>query len=118
MAPAKKAAEKEVLAETTAEKTETAKKASKKAEQKPQKKAEKKAAAAAGTKKAEAPAHIFEIGGDQVSTADIEKKIYDAYKAEGHRIGNIKSLQIYYNFAERKAYYVVNGKAEDKFVEF
>ena len=27
-------------------------------------------------------------------------------------------LVVYYNFAERRAYYVVNGKSEDKFVEF
>ena len=40
------------------------------------------------------------------------------YKAEGHRIGNMKDVSVYYNFAERRAYYVVNGKAEDKFIEF
>jgi len=41
-----------------------------------------------------------------------------AYVAEGHCAGNIKSMDIYYNFAERKACYVINVKSEDKFVEF
>lgn len=64
------------------------------------------------------PEHIFEIEGEQISTAGIEEKILAAYKASGHRIGNIKTLSVYYNFAERRAYYVVNGKAEEKFVDF
>ena len=62
--------------------------------------------------------HFFEIDGDQVKTADIIDKVYAAYKADGHQIGRIKNVDVYYNFGERKAYYVVNGKAEDKFVEF
>lgn len=62
--------------------------------------------------------HFFEIDGEQISTADIEERIREAYKAEGHRIGNMKDVSVYYNFAERRAYYVVNGKPEDKFVEF
>lgn len=62
--------------------------------------------------------HFFEIGGDQIKTSDVTEKIYAAYKADGHQIGRIKNVDVYYNFEERKAYYVVNGKAEDKFVEF
>ena len=62
--------------------------------------------------------HFFEIDGEQISTSDIEEKIREAYKADGHRIGNMKDVSVYYNFAERRAYYVVNGKAEDKFIEF
>ena len=72
-------------------------------------------------KKAEAASsisHFFEIDGEQISTSDIEEKIREAYKADGHRIGNMKEVSVYYNFAERRAYYVVNGKAEDKFIEF
>ncbi len=57
--------------------------------------------------------HFFEIDGDQVKTADIIDKVYAAYKADGHQLGRIKNVD-----GERKAYYVVNGKAEDKFVEF
>ena len=62
--------------------------------------------------------HFFEIDGEQISTADIEEKIREAYKAEGHRIGNMKDVSVYYNFAERRAYYIVNGKAEDKFIKY
>ena len=62
--------------------------------------------------------HFFEIDGEQISTADIEERIREAYKADGHRIGNMKDVFVYYNFAERRAYYVVNGKAEDRFIEF
>lgn len=64
------------------------------------------------------PEHIFEIDGKQVSTAGIVGDILAAYKASGHRIGNVKTLSVYYNFAERRAYYVINGKAEQQFVEF
>ncbi len=63
-------------------------------------------------------AHFFEIGGEQISTLDIEAKIQQAYVTEGHKLGYIKSLSIYYNFDEHKAYYVINNKAEGKFVEF
>ena len=70
------------------------------------------------TKTASSISHFFEIDGEQISTSDIEDKIREAYKADGHRIGNMKDVSVYYNFAERRAYYVVNGKAEDKFIEF
>ncbi len=39
------------------------------------------------------------------------------YKADGHRPGNIKVLQVYLNLNERRAYNVINGKPENKFVE-
>ena len=64
------------------------------------------------------PEHIFEIDGEQISTAEVEERVLAAYKASGHRIGNIKTLSVYYNFAERRAYYVINGKAEQQYVEF
>lgn len=62
--------------------------------------------------------NFFEISGEQIKVEDVVKRIQEAYKADGHRIGAIKSMQVYYNFEERKAYYVINGKAEDKFVTF
>ena len=90
-----------------------------KAEAKP---AAKKPAAKRGiSKKADAgrkEAHIFEIDGTQVSTEDVVARIKDAYKAEGHQIGRIKKIDVYYNFGERRAYYVINDNPEDKFVEF
>ena len=109
----------------TAPKKETT--AKKKAASKPAKpskadaKQTKPAAKASNAKKTEAASsisHFFEIDGEQISTSDIEDKIREAYKADGHRIGNLKDVSVYYNFAERRAYYVVNGKAEDKFIEF
>ncbi|HAZ90836.1 MAG TPA: hypothetical protein DCX21_02570 [Eubacterium sp.] len=61
---------------------------------------------------------FIEIDGNQFSVNDITEKIKDAYKNEGHRTTAIKSLKIYFNVAERRAYYVINDKPEDKFVEF
>ena len=52
------------------------------------------------------------------SEETINAKVLEAYKADGHRPGNIKSLQVYMNLNERRAYYVINGKEEGKFVEF
>lgn len=63
--------------------------------------------------------HFFEVDGEQVKidVDDVKNRIYEAYKNDGHRPGNIKTLQIYYNLLERKAYYVINGKEEGKAVE-
>lgn len=61
---------------------------------------------------------FFEYGGDQILTEDIVERIKNTYKEEGHRISSIKSLRVYINPEERKAYYVINDKAEGKFVEF
>ena len=47
----------------------------------------------------------------------IRVKVEEAYKADGHRPGNIKSMQVYLNLDERRAYYVINGNPENKFVE-
>lgn len=49
---------------------------------------------------------------------EVTEKIKQAYKNEGHRISSIKKLQVYMNIDERKAYYVINDKAEGKYVEF
>lgn len=112
---AKKAETKKVDAKKVETKVET-----KKADTKKEDTKVKRAARAKAVKKADVnnTTHYFEIEGEQISTADIEERIREAYKADGHRIGNIKDVAVYYNFAERRAYYVVNGKPEDKFVEF
>lgn len=62
--------------------------------------------------------NYFEIGEDQVKAEDVRARIEQAYKDAGHRISTIKKLQVYYNFEERRAYYVINDKAEGAFVEF
>ena len=75
----------------------------------------KKAATAAPTYET-----IIEFEGAQINVTPetINAKVLEAYKADGHRPGNVKSLQVYMNLNERRAYYVVNGKEEGKFVEF
>lgn len=59
----------------------------------------------------------FEFDGFQVNATDLKERIKEAYKAEGHRLAAIKSLQIYVNGNERRAYYVINNKAEGKFID-
>ena len=103
----------------------------KKTEEKPAAKAEVKPAVKETVKKAEKPRkktvkkpvekiqEVFvEFNGEQFKTASIIEKIHEVYKAEGHRVGAIKSLRVYIDPVERKAYYVINDKAEGKYVEF
>ena len=52
-------------------------------------------------------------GADVVVAENLVDRVKDAYKNSGHRIGNIKSLRIYVNVEERKAYYVINDKQDD-----
>ena len=47
----------------------------------------------------------------------IVARIQEAYKADGHRVSAIKSLKTYLNLEERRAYYVINDKAEGKYIE-
>ena len=56
--------------------------------------------------------NYLEVNGDQIKVEDVVAKIIEAYD------GEIKKLQTYYNFDERRCYYVVNDKAEGLFVEF
>ncbi len=61
---------------------------------------------------------FIEYGGDQFQTEKIVEQIHEVYRSEGHRVGAIKSLRVYIDPSERKAYYVINDNAEGKFVEF
>lgn len=70
-------------------------------------------------KKAEAVQEtFFEYAGEQILAEELVNRIKETYKSEGHRIGAIKSLRVYINPEDRKAYYVINDKAEGKYVEF
>lgn len=60
----------------------------------------------------------FEYNGDQILSNELLDRIKEEYKNEGHRISSIKTLRVYINADDRKAYYVINDKAEGKFVEF
>ena len=55
--------------------------------------------------------NYFEVDGEQIKVEDIVDRIRDENK-------NLKTLQTYFNFTERKCYYVADGKADGKFVEF
>lgn len=92
-----------------------------KKEAKAEKKTTTKNAAKKTTKKApvEKIQEVFiEHEGNQILTKELVQRIEEAYKNEGHRISSIKSLRVYINLGERKAYYVINDKEEGKFVEF
>ena len=61
---------------------------------------------------------FFEYNGNQILSNELLDRIKEEYKNEGHRISSIKTLRVYINMDDRKAYYVINDKAEGKFVEF
>jgi hypothetical protein len=121
----KKAEEKPAAKSTEEKKPETKKPAAKSIEEKKQaaknteaKKPEKKTPA---EKKSAVPTFdtFLEYNGVQfdVTPEKLKSRVEEAYKAEGHRPGSIKSMQVYLNLDEGRAYYVINGKSEDKFIE-
>ena len=73
----------------------------------------------AAEKETESVEEIYiEVSDRQLPTSEIVDAIKEQYKSEGHRVGSIKSLKVYMNIQQRKAYYVINNKTEGKFVEF
>ena len=107
-----KASDKKQPAKASAEKSaseSTEKKASTKT---PAKKA---SAAKASTATQET---YFEIAGEQILMEDINERIIQAWLAEGHFPSRLRTIKTYLNLEERRAYYVINGKAENKYVEF
>ena len=60
----------------------------------------------------------FEFNGIQINSDEIIKRAREAYRAEGNSLDDVKSVKIYINANERRAYYVVNDQAESKFIEF
>ncbi len=90
-----------------------------KAEEKPKRASTKKSdttkkpARAASTKKADTDKveEIYvQFNGQEITTKDILEKVKQAHKDNGHRIGHIKSTQIYIKPEDGMAYYVINGK--------
>ena len=91
----------------------------------PKSPAKNKATGKTAAKKSSAPAKsgatqetYFEIGGEQILMEDINEKIRQAWIAEGHFPSRLRTIKTYLNLTERRAYYVINGKAENKYVEF
>lgn len=110
----------EKVAEKAPEVKETAKKAVEAVKDtvKDTAKAAKKSTKATKEKESVIVETFFEFDGNQVMAEELVERIKEAYKADGHRIGNIKTLRTYVNPAERRAYYVINDKAENKYIEF
>lgn len=82
-------------------------------------KKEKAPAKKTAAKKADVVQEVFvEYGGNQILMEKIVADVKDKYVNEGHYLSSIKSLRVYVNLEERKAYYVINDKPEDKFVQF
>lgn len=81
-----------------------------------------KASAKKSKKDAKAVENVQEVyieyGNNKILSEEVIDRIKQAYKSEGHRISSIKNLKVYMNLDEGKAYYVINDKAEGKYVEF
>ena len=60
----------------------------------------------------------FEFNGIQINSDEMIEKTKEAYLAEGNSRDDVKSVKVYINANERRAYYVINGQAENKFIEF
>ena len=118
-APAKKAPAKKTPAKktTTAAKKAPAKKATTAAKKPATKKAAPKRGRKPGSKNKVVESvqeTIIQAGGADIVVAEnLVERVKEAYKNSGHRVGNIKSLRIYVNVDERKAYYVINDKQDD-----
>lgn len=46
--------------------------------------------------------------GKEIQTADLEKKVKELWRSEGHTIKEIKDLALYLKVEENACYYVVN----------
>lgn len=104
----------EKAAEIAVEKAAETKTAVKAAAKKTVEKAEaaKKTAKAKKAEKAPLVPEIkLQFAGNEVDEEEIMNAIKNKYASEGHRIGAIKSLQIYLKPEENAAYYVINQKS-------
>ena len=57
-----------------------------------------------------APEIFIQHEGREIAEEEVLTRIKDAYVAGGHRLGTIKSLQVYIKPEENAAYYVINKK--------
>ncbi len=63
------------------------------------------------------PEFHLQYGAFETTNSDIVNRIKEKYVSEGHRAGNIKNLQIYVKPEEGKAYYVINEKPANEWVD-
>lgn len=73
------------------------------------KKAEKKPAAKKAEKKEFVPEVYIQYQDSEDIVKDVLDRIKTAYVEDGHRVGAIKSMQVYLKPEESAAYYVING---------
>lgn len=102
---------KELAKETTKKARSTAKKTADEA----------KKAAEAATRKAKQEVKkltlretYIQFAGQEYKESEIMEKVEAAYKAEGHRVGAIKSVVLYIKPEDGAAYYVINEKNTGK----
>lgn len=101
--------------ETTKTEKETQKKAAKPAKKTAEKKtAEKKTAKETKETKAAVEQMFIQYAGNEYATSMIYANIKDAWVAAGHKVANIKSLNVYVKPEENAAYYVINDKETGK----
>lgn len=60
----------------------------------------------------------FEFNGVQISSEEMVKKVVAAYIEAGNEESSLESLKVYINANERRAYYIVNDKPENNFIEY
>lgn len=56
----------------------------------------------------------IQFAGAEFKESDIVAKVEEAFKAEGHRVSSIRSMELYVKPEERAAYYVINEKVSGK----
>ena len=57
---------------------------------------------------------FIQFAGREIRESEIMEKVEEAYKAEGHRLSSVRSLELYIKPEENAAYYVINGKTTGK----
>ncbi len=109
---------KELAKETTKKARSTAKKTADEAKKAAD---EAKKAAEAATRKAKQEVKkltlretYIQFAGQEYKESEIMEKVEAAYRAEGHRVGAIKSVVLYIKPEDGAAYYVINEKNTGK----
>jgi len=63
-----------------------------------------------------AKTHLFiEIGGKQIDTATFIDNIKAYWTAEGNKLKDLETVQLYYKPEENNVYYVINGDIKGEF---